>query len=108
MKGYILGVVIGLVILSVGGWVPFLIFFLGAALFWYWTLNRGLRIIRAYMYLNHLELGMSPDEANLAANRIDSYGAIQFVPGAKSRINREYGGVRIAMLSDARLRGFAD
>ena len=70
------------------------------------SMSRGKKAVRAYVYLLSRSDGASEAEANLDASRIDTHRAGQ-LNDAMLMFNRQcYNGKQLAMISDARLDGF--
>lgn len=76
---------------------------------WYWALIRGRRFVRAHVYLMYLDgaEGATPEICNRRALSVDTYAAKQLAPVALYHCQEVYGGIRIALVSEARLRGFS-
>ncbi len=77
-------------------------------LVWFLLAKRGKITVRASTYLMALaEADATPEAANRLAFSIDSYAAYQLRSSAIYHLNEVYSGSRLAMISEARLRGFA-
>jgi hypothetical protein len=80
---------------------------LAAGGFWYWTLIRGRRFVRASIYLMYMEHpDATPELCNKRALSVDTYAAQQLTPGALVHCQEMFGGIRVALVSEARLQGF--
>lgn len=105
MKHYIFGVIAGLIVLSLAGWVGFIIVFIGAAL-WYMALRKGAQDIRAYLFLSALDEGRTVAEANEFAELISNKGLAQVALGAELYADQRHGGSVSAMITAAKNAGF--
>jgi hypothetical protein len=74
---------------------------------WFLTVLRGRLVVRASTYLMALS---QEDATTISANRlassIDTYAANQLRHGAMFHVNEVFNGSRLALISEARLRGF--
>jgi len=75
---------------------------------WFLLAKRGKVTIRASTYLMALDTqaDTTPETANRLAFSIDSYAAYQLRTAALYHLNQAYSGSRLAMISEARFRGF--
>lgn len=74
---------------------------------WFLVVLRGRLIVRASTYLMALQQdGATTASANRLASSIDSFAANQLRNGAMYHVNEVFNGSRLAMISEARLRGF--
>lgn len=74
---------------------------------WFLLAKRGKITVRASTYIMALaQHDATPEIANRLAFSIDSYAAYQLRPAALYHLNEAYSGSRLAMISEARLRGF--
>jgi hypothetical protein len=84
-----------------------IIIILGAGAVWYWTLVKGRRTVRAYIYLGLIHRpDITPAEANGFVRRIGFLEATETAREAKSFIASAFGGKQLALLSYARQNGF--
>ncbi|TGU70314.1 hypothetical protein E4633_19190 [Geomonas terrae] len=68
---------------------------------------RGKITVRASTYLIMLSLpDATPESANKLALSIDTYAAKELLPGTLSHLNEMFNGSHLALISEARLRGF--
>ncbi len=72
------------------------------------SMNRGKKAVRAYVYLAARNDGASEQDANDIALRIDTHRAGQLNGTMREFVKRCYGGQQLAMISDARLDGFRE
>ncbi len=72
---------------------------------WFYAL-RGTLTVRAAGYLLGLADGWSKEEANRFAYSIDTFAAYKRKHEVAQCIHQVYAGNRLALISDARLRGF--
>lgn len=75
---------------------------------WYFTLCRGRKTARAYIYLLEIGNGSSEFEANLVASRLDFFAASKLMNEAMQFVNLVYNGSQLTMISEARLAGFKE
>lgn len=74
---------------------------------WFLLAKRGKITVRASTYLMAIaQNDATPETANRLAFSIDSYAAYQLRTAALYHLNEAYSGSRLAMISEARLRGF--
>lgn len=77
------------------------------AAFWYWSLLRGRLLVRASTYLMHMERpGATPELCNKLAFSIDFYSTSRQTQSALHHARVAFGGHQLALISEARLRGF--
>ena len=72
------------------------------------SMNRGKKAVRAYIYLAARSDGASEQDANHIALRVDTRRASQLNGAMREFVNRCYSGQQLAMISDARLYGFRE
>ena len=70
------------------------------------TMSRGKKAVRAYVYLAARSDGATEEDANNMALRIDTHRASQLNSAMREFTHHCYGGKQLAMISDARLDGF--
>lgn len=74
---------------------------------WFLLAKRGKITVRASTYLMALaQTDTTPETANRLAFSIDSYAAYHLRTAALYHLNEVYNGSRLAMISEARLKGF--
>lgn len=74
---------------------------------WFLLAKRGKVTVRASTYLMALaQTNTTPETANRLAFSIDSYAAYHLRAAALHHLNETYKGSRLALISEARLRGF--
>jgi len=69
-------------------------------------IKNGKLTVRASTYLVLLHSGSTQMDANRAALSIDTYAAKGLMLGALQHVASSYNGIRLALISDARLKGF--
>ncbi|MCY1298732.1 hypothetical protein D9M69_489830 [compost metagenome] len=70
------------------------------------SMSRGKKAVRAYVYLAARSDGASEADANSIASRIDTHRASQLNGAMREFAHHCYNGKQLAMISDARLDGF--
>lgn len=77
------------------------------AAFWYWSMIRGRLLVRASTYLMSLERpDATPELANRLALSIDHYATKELMQGSLFHCQEVFNGRQLALISEARLRGF--
>jgi len=80
---------------------------LAFAAFYWWTMLRAKLFVQASTYLLQLDIsGLSPEHANRLALSIDLYAAKALTQGALCHCQELFCGKQLALISEARLRGF--
>jgi len=79
---------------------------LGVAALWLYTLHRGRRFVRAYMFLMYLLGGETPQQANHMVMRVGYFDAGDFARLAKAFSAEFYGGRQLPVIAEARSKGF--
>lgn len=83
--------------------VLFVLAVLGGGAYWFFkgNIRRGAEIMRAHIFLGALKHGKSVVEANGYASADMSNLSPDFVHNATLRANHDYGGIKLAMVSEA-------
>jgi len=76
------------------------------AVFFFYLTRRGIKAVRAYVYLAERSEGKSQLEANYIAARIDSRGAGYLNDAMRVFCRHCYGGRQLAMIAYAKSDGF--
>lgn len=85
-----------------------LIFVIFAACLFAFSVSRGKKAVRAYIYLVARGEGATEGEANGLALRIDTHRAGQLNLAMAEFVKMCYGGSQLTMISDARIDGFRE
>lgn len=84
----------------------FLIVIFLAAAIWAYSISRGLKFVRAFVFLIELEAGKSVQEANWFARSVDLAASNKYQDGAISYTRLIYGGRQLLLIAKARQLGF--
>lgn len=84
----------------------FLISIFVAACIWAYSVSRGLKFIRAFVFLLELESGKTVQEANWFARAVDFAGSSQYHDSALGYARLVYGGRQLPLIARARQLGF--
>lgn len=89
-----------MVIVSVMGGVSLLL------LVFLWSIKRGQKTVRAFVFLSAVADGKSVESANELAKRIDLHAASGLQKQAMVMVEMAFGGSQLKLISHARLEGF--
>lgn len=86
----------------------FVFLLIGVAGYFFFKANtaRGVRTVRAYLYLMALDRGLSVQEANRVAQHDVLNGPTDIPTAARSYVQRMYGGKQLPMIAEAERLGF--
>jgi hypothetical protein len=80
----------------------------GVAGLFIFSMSRGKKAVRAFIYLTSRADGATVSEANDLASRIDTHRASELNTAMLHFVRHAYGGKQLPMISDARLDGFRE
>ncbi len=89
-----------MVIVSVVGGISLLL------LVFLWSIKRGQKTVRAFVFLSAVADGNSVQSANELAKRIDLFAASELQKKAMIMVEMVFGGSQLKMISHARREGF--
>lgn len=71
-----------------------------------WSIKRGQKTVRAFVFLSAVAEDQTVDAANELASRIDLHAAGELQGRAMAMVNMAFGGSQLKLISHARLEGF--
>lgn len=71
-----------------------------------WSIKRGQKTVRAFVFLSAIADGQTVDAANELARRIDLHAAGELQEKAMAMADMVFGGSQLKLISHARLEGF--
>jgi hypothetical protein len=74
----------------------------------FYSMQRGKKAVRAFIYLAAMEKGATEHEANVMASRLDLHAASNLNDQMRQFVQLVYGDSQLAMISAARRAGFRE